>query len=54
MIAALSTRKSLDFIVEGGRTLSGVISTNSSKNGAMGLMCAALLNTGVTDRKSVV
>ena len=53
MIAALSTRKSLDFIVEGGQTLSGVISTNSSKNGAMGLMCAALLNTGVTTLKNM-
>ena len=37
-----------DFIIHGGQKLSGSIETNSSKNGAMGLMHAALLNKGVT------
>ncbi len=33
-----------DFKIKGGRKLSGAIQTNTSKNGAMGLFCAALLN----------
>jgi UDP-N-acetylglucosamine 1-carboxyvinyltransferase len=39
---------SLDFEISGGRKLSGTIRTNCSKNGAMGLLCAALLNKGQT------
>lgn len=39
---------SIDFQIEGGRELSGSIKTNPSKNGAMGLLCAALLNDGKT------
>jgi UDP-N-acetylglucosamine 1-carboxyvinyltransferase len=37
-----------DFIIHGGQKLSGSIETNTSKNGAMGLMHAALLNKGIT------
>ena len=37
-----------DFIIHGGKKLNGSIQTNTSKNGAMGLMHAALLNKGVT------
>src|SRR3989344_1882491 len=33
-----------DFKIVGGKTLSGTIETNTSKNGALGLFCAALLN----------
>ncbi|MEI6843143.1 MAG: UDP-N-acetylglucosamine 1-carboxyvinyltransferase [bacterium] len=33
-----------DFKIEGGRKLSGFIQTNTSKNGALGLFCASLLN----------
>src|SRR3989338_2838583 len=33
-----------DFKIEGGRKLSGTIQTNTSKNGALGLFCASLLN----------
>ncbi|MEQ1561709.1 MAG: UDP-N-acetylglucosamine 1-carboxyvinyltransferase, partial [Nitrospira sp.] len=33
-----------DFRIVGGKKLSGTIQTNSSKNGAMGLFCASLLN----------
>src|ERR1035437_7465497 len=33
-----------DFKIVGGKTLSGAIQTNTSKNGALGLFCASLLN----------
>ncbi len=39
---------SIDFEIEGGYKLHGEITTNASKNGAMGLLCAALLNKNVT------
>jgi UDP-N-acetylglucosamine 1-carboxyvinyltransferase len=39
---------SVDFVVEGGHKLSGEVVTNTSKNGAMGLLCASLLNRGQT------
>ncbi len=38
----------MDFEIEGGHKLSGAIDTNASKNGAMGLLCASLLNKGKT------
>ena len=38
----------LDFRVCGGRRLDGEITVNTSKNGAMGLLCASLLNHGTT------
>jgi UDP-N-acetylglucosamine 1-carboxyvinyltransferase len=34
--------------VSGGKKLSGTIQTNTSKNGAVGLLCASLLNRGTT------
>lgn len=34
--------------VTGGKKLTGIIQTNTSKNGAVGLLCAALLNKGTT------
>lgn len=34
--------------VSGGKKLSGTIQTNTSKNGAVGLLCASLLNKGTT------
>jgi UDP-N-acetylglucosamine 1-carboxyvinyltransferase len=34
--------------VEGQKKLSGTIETNTSKNGAVGLLCASLLNKGTT------
>lgn len=39
---------SIDFQVNGGRKLSGTIKTNFSKNGSVGLLCASLLNKGIT------
>jgi UDP-N-acetylglucosamine 1-carboxyvinyltransferase len=38
----------LDFRIHGGRTLGGDVTINTSKNGAMGLLCASLLNHGTT------
>ncbi len=39
---------SIDFQVTGGKKLSGTIKTNFSKNGSVGLLCASLVNSGVT------
>lgn len=44
----MSHNVSDDFRIRGGKELKGSIRTNPSKNGAMGLLCAALLNKGVT------
>lgn len=44
----ISLDKSIDFKIVGGKKLHGEISTNTSKNGAMGLLAASLLNKGVT------
>lgn len=44
----VSINDSIDFQVNGGRKLSGTIKTNFSKNGSVGLLCASLLNKGVT------
>lgn len=37
-----------NFVVEGGKKLSGSIATNRSKNGAVALLAASLLNKGTT------
>jgi UDP-N-acetylglucosamine 1-carboxyvinyltransferase len=34
--------------ITGGKKLTGTIQTNTSKNGAVGLLCASLLNKGTT------
>lgn len=44
----ISENDSDDLTIEGGRKLSGSIQTNTSKNGAMGLLCASLLNKKTT------
>ena len=44
----LSLSKSMDFEVTGGRELKGSIRTNYSKNGAINMLCASLLNKGKT------
>lgn len=38
----------IDFKVNGGKKLHGKITTNFSKNGSVGLLCASLLNKGAT------
>ncbi|OGI94539.1 UDP-N-acetylglucosamine 1-carboxyvinyltransferase [Candidatus Nomurabacteria bacterium RIFCSPLOWO2_01_FULL_40_18] len=44
----VSVNDSIDFEVNGGKKLSGTIKTNFSKNGSVGLLCAALVNSGTT------
>ena len=44
----VSINDSIDFKINGGRKLHGSIQTNFSKNGAVGLLCASLLNKGKT------
>lgn len=44
----VSLQDTIDFEVEGGRKLSGTIVTNTSKNGAINMMVAALVNSGTT------
>ncbi|MEK7102890.1 MAG: UDP-N-acetylglucosamine 1-carboxyvinyltransferase [Patescibacteria group bacterium] len=46
-IVSLSS-DSIDFKIEGGRQLSGTIVTNTSKNGAINMICASLVNRGKT------
>jgi UDP-N-acetylglucosamine 1-carboxyvinyltransferase len=41
-------QNSADFQVKGGKKLYGSITTNFSKNGSVGLLCASLLNRGKT------
>ncbi len=43
----------ISFKIEGGHPLSGSIETNRSKNGAVGLLAASLLNKGTTTLKKV-
>lgn len=44
----VSINDSIDFQINGGKKLQGSITTNFSKNGAVGLLCASLLNKGKT------
>jgi UDP-N-acetylglucosamine 1-carboxyvinyltransferase len=44
----VSLSKSIDFEIEGGRPLSGTVETNYSKNGAILMMVASLVNRGTT------
>ncbi|MFA5750749.1 MAG: UDP-N-acetylglucosamine 1-carboxyvinyltransferase [Candidatus Paceibacterota bacterium] len=44
----ISVNTSLDFEINGGKKLSGEITTGYSKNGSVGLLCASLLNKGIT------
>jgi UDP-N-acetylglucosamine 1-carboxyvinyltransferase len=64
MLSRINTAMSADLLhvganrpthlrVTGGTRLSGTIGVNSSKNGAVALLCAALLNRGRTVLKSV-
>lgn len=44
---------SLDFRIKGGAKLSGKISTNTSKNGALALLAATVINSGTTTLKGL-
>lgn len=43
----------LNFKIEGGKKLRGEIAVNTSKNGAVAVLCAALLNRGTTTIRDV-
>ncbi len=43
----------INFEIEGGHKLAGEVTTKTSKNGAMGVICASLLNRGRTTIKNV-
>lgn len=52
-IVSLNQPGSLNFRIEGGHKLSGHIVTNTSKNAAVALLCASLLNRGTTTLRHV-
>lgn len=47
------TNQSINFKIDGGHKLSGTITTNTSKNVAVSLLCASLLNKGKTILKNI-
>jgi UDP-N-acetylglucosamine 1-carboxyvinyltransferase len=47
-IVSLHQHGNINFRIEGGRELTGEITVKTSKNAAMGLLCASLLNQGTT------
>ncbi len=47
-IVSISKGGTVNFRIEGGRKLSGSIKVRTSKNGAVGILCASLLNRGTT------
>lgn len=53
MISRMTDSEGLSFVVEGGRPLSGEITVNRSKNGAVALLAASLLNKGTTTFKEM-
>lgn len=52
-IISVNARKKTNFRVYGGRELSGTIEIKTSKNAAVGLLCASLLNKGKTTLRRV-
>ena len=40
--------KEIDYQIKGGKKLSGNIAVNWSKNGSVGLLCASMINSGIT------
>jgi UDP-N-acetylglucosamine 1-carboxyvinyltransferase len=51
-IISLSKGSGVNFRIEGGRKLKGEITVRTSKNGALGVICASLLNKGTTTIKN--
>jgi UDP-N-acetylglucosamine 1-carboxyvinyltransferase len=51
-LVTLSTG-AINLEIDGGHKLSGAVTTKTSKNGAMGIICASLLNKGKTTIKNV-
>ncbi len=52
-IVTLNQTGKINFQINGGRTLSGSIEVKTSKNAAVGLLCASLLNKGKTTLRRV-
>ncbi len=52
-IVAINKSGNLNFQIEGGHKLSGSIEVNTSKNAAVALLCASLLNRGTTTLRHV-
>lgn len=52
-IISVNSNKKTNFRVHGGRELSGEIEVKTSKNAAVGLLCASLLNKGKTTLRRV-
>jgi UDP-N-acetylglucosamine 1-carboxyvinyltransferase len=52
-IVSIARGGTVNFRIEGGRKLSGTIAVRTSKNGAVGLLCASLLNKGTTTIRNV-
>lgn len=52
-ILTLNSTGKINFRVNGGKKLSGEIEVKTSKNAAVGLLCAALLNKGTTTLRRV-
>src|SRR3989344_3277272 len=51
-IIAFAPRGTVNFRIEGGHKLSGKIKVRTSKNGAVGILCASLLNKASTTIKN--
>jgi len=52
-IISVNANKKTNFRVHGGRKLSGTIEVKTSKNAAVGLLCASLINKGKTTLRRV-
>src|SRR5687768_1901301 len=52
-IVTLNRSGKINFRIHGGKKLSGTIEVKTSKNAAVGLLCAALLNKGKTTLRRV-
>ena len=53
MVRYLSMQGEMNFVIDGGKKLSGTVVTNRSKNGAVALLAASLLNRGQTTLQHV-
>lgn len=52
-LLSLNPTRAINFKIEGGHVLSGSIEVNTSKNAAVALLCASLLNKGKTTLRHV-
>lgn len=52
-LLSLNPNRAINFRIDGGHKLSGSIEVNTSKNAAVALLCASLLNSGKTTLRSI-